>query len=175
MSAAATALLSCLGVFLYRRSVGKAQYVKGPTAAAGGLARRAAVASLEPFDLSEFQRRPVAYVQTVEPGRCFQTAPPKGADDVRLTVASRPLIVLKPGERSILRVKGAPRAPVTFTSFNGGVFEESRLSSVTVLADGDGIAEARFTVGPGIGGDVRIQAGSPMAVGAQHFVVRVAE
>jgi hypothetical protein len=139
------------------------------------LSRQSSIAALKPFNAVEFEANPDAYLREVEPGRCFQTARAKGPDDVRLKLASSAFVTISRGETAVLKVKGAPRAPVTFTSFNGGVFEESRLGSVTVRADAEGLAEARFSVGPGIAGDLRIQVGSPLAVGAQKFLVRVAE
>jgi hypothetical protein len=130
---------------------------------------------VRPFDKKAFEADPDAYIKTVEPARCFDTAQPKSVDDVRLVMASPPVLDLPPGEKVVLKVKGAPSAPVTFTSFNGGKFDESKLGSVTVRADATGLAAATFSAGPGIGGDPRIQAGSPMAVGHQTFLLRVVE
>jgi hypothetical protein len=131
------------------------------------------MAALKPFDLfdlREFEADPESYLGTVEPGRCFQTAQAKGPDDVRLKLTSSAFVTISRGETAVQKVKGAPRAPVTFTSFNGGVFEESKLGSVTVRADAEGLAEARFSVGAGIAGNLRIQVGSPLAVGTSWFV-----
>lgn len=137
------------------------------------LARQFTLAPPRPFDRKEFEADPETYLKAVEPGRCFQTAQPTSPDDVRLTMASSPLTTLSPGGEVSLRVKGAANAPVTFTSFNGGIFKESKLGSATVQADGAGLAVAAFSAGPGIRGDIRIQAGSPLAVGFQTFLVRV--
>lgn len=137
--------------------------------------RQSSIPALKPFDPAAFQTDPEPYLRTVEPGRAFQTKQPKGPDDVRLTAVGASYLALSPGEKVALRVKGAPFAPVTFTSFNGGMFEESKLGSVTARADQEGLAKAHFTAGPGIRGDIRIQAGSPLAVGVQVFMVRVVD
>jgi hypothetical protein len=155
---------------LVRAKLGEA---RSPTITEAALSRGSSLAPLRPFDLGEFQADPEAYLRKVEPARCFQTAQPTGTDDVRLGMVTGAQLSISPGETVALKVKGVAFAPVTFTSFNGGTFDESKLGSVTVRANADGLAEAHFSVGPGIGGDVRIQAGSPLAVGAQVFAVRV--
>ena len=63
--------------------------------------------------------------------------------------------------------------PVTFTSFDLGVFDKSQLTTVTVQADGRGVAEAVFTAPPGTVDDVRIMAASPVTTGQVRFVVNV--
>jgi hypothetical protein len=70
-------------------------------------------------------------------------------------------------------VKGEPGAPVTFTAFDGGEFKENGLASVTIRADGRGLAGAHFIATPGIEGDLTIVAGSPLSSGVQRFVLRV--
>lgn len=135
--------------------------------------RLTALAEPAPFDRAAFEADPDKYLGTVEPGRCFQTKEAAGPEDVHLTMASKPRATIRPGEKAVLMVQGAPGAPVTFTSFDGGLFEENRLGSVTVRADARGYAFVHYTAGPGIVGDIQIQAGSPMAVGAQTFLVRV--
>ncbi len=171
------ACLSLAGVaafFLSDKGRGGPADSEGAKRKSAVLARQFALAPPGSFDRKEFEADPATYLKTVEPGRCFQTAQPTGPDDVRLTMASSPLTKLPPGGEVSLSVKGAANAPVTFTSFNGGNFKESKLGSVTVQADGAGLAVATFSAGPGIRGDLRIQAGSPLAVGFQTFLVRVA-
>jgi hypothetical protein len=117
-------------------------------------ARLSTTAALPPFDKQAYDADPQAYLSRVEPARCFQTAAPSA-------------------EETPLWVKGLPGAPVTFTTFDGGAFKENGLPSVTVQADGRGLAVAHFTAGKGIGGDVSIVAGSPLSMGVQRFVIRV--
>lgn len=71
-----------------------------------------------------------------------------------------------------LEVQGRPEAPVTFTSFDLGAFQ-NQLTSITVAADEQGIAQAEFTGTPGTVEDVNILVGSPMASGQVQFRVRV--
>ena len=125
-----------------------------------------------PFDRDAFERDPTAYLSGTDPARCFQTA--------AATAATPPLRSKGPtrsklsiGGSLALWVQGLPGAPVTFTTFDGGAFKENGSSSVTVRADGRGLAVANFVATPGSGGDVNIVAGSPMAVGVQRFVVRI--
>jgi len=126
-----------------------------------------------PFDRGAFEADPQRYLNTVEPGRCFQTKRAEGPDDVHLALVSNPRAEINMGEKTALSVKSAPSAPVTFTSFNGGVFDGSGLGSVSVRADARGYATVHYSAGPGTTGDIQIQAGSPMAVGSQLFLVRV--
>src|SRR5690606_10279160 len=71
-----------------------------------------------------------------------------------------------------LRVRAVPGAPVTFTSLDMGAFQ-NRLASITVRADGEGVAVARFTGTPGTLGLTNVLAASPLTSGQQHFTVSV--
>ena len=66
----------------------------------------------------------------------------------------------------------SPHAPVTFTSFDGGAFQ-NLLTSITVQADERGLASAQMTGTTGVLGDVHILAGSPVDSGQARFVVNV--
>jgi hypothetical protein len=66
-----------------------------------------------------------------------------------------------------------PDAPVTYTTFGGGTFKENGIGSVSVRADGRGLASAHYSADRGIDGDVTVVAGSPSAVGNQRFFVHV--
>jgi hypothetical protein len=134
--------------------------------------RLSTTAALPPFDKQAYDADPRAYLAEVEPARCFQTAPPS-AEGRPLEVQVSARSAMPTGGETPLWVKGVPGAPVTFTSFDGGAFKENGLPSVTVQADGRGLAVAHFTAGKGIGGDVSIVAGSPLSVGVQRFVIRV--
>lgn len=146
----------------------------GSTVAATVTTRRklTPVEDTQPFDPAAFAASPESYLGTVSPGRCFQTKQATGPDDVHLRLASEPRLELARGEKVALMVIGLPNAPVSFTSFDGGEFEESGLGSVTVRADARGIASAHFLAGVGINGDIQVQAGSPLAVGTQRFLIR---
>lgn len=81
---------------------------------------------------------------------------------------------IKPGETISLRVEVTSYAPVTFTSMDGGAFQ-NKLPSVTVYADKRGRATARFTATDGTTGPVAILAGCPETSGHIDFVVTIVE
>jgi hypothetical protein len=136
--------------------------------------RLSSTAALPPFDREAFARNPQGYLSRVEPARCFQTAAP-GPDAVLLETVVPARAAVTRGSDHSLWVKTAPSAPVTFTAFDGGAFKENGLPTVTVQADGRGLAVARFTAPAGVDGDVHIVAGSPMAAGVQRFFLRVVD
>jgi hypothetical protein len=124
-----------------------------------------------PFDLVAFEANPQQYLDTVEPGRCFQTLKNPGPDSAYLHPASQSLVRAQADEPIALMVKGAPNAPVTFTAFEGGQFTENGLNSVSVRGDARGYATAHFKVPAGANGRLPVLAGSPMAVGNQTFLI----
>lgn len=125
----------------------------------------------KPFDKNAYKLNPQAYLDIVEPGRVFHPAPP-GPGVPRLTTLS-PLMIDVPQKETIsLKVRGVPDAPVTFTSFDLGAFQ-NQLTSITVAADSTGIAVARFTGTPGTVNAVNILAASPMSSGTLKFRVNV--
>jgi len=76
------------------------------------------------------------------------------------------------GEAVRLAVQAVPESPVTFTSFDLGQFS-NQLTTITVLADENGVASTEFLATPGTINDVNILAASPMASGQVKFVVNV--
>jgi len=126
------------------------------------------------FDKTAFEANPEAYLKTVEPGRVFQTAQPGPGVPVLVAEGERQFS-LKHGEVAKLKVKSAPLAPVSFTSFDMGEFAESKLNCVTVRADEKGIATATFVAKPGAVNDVRIMAASPLAIEQVRFLVTINE
>lgn len=124
-----------------------------------------------PFDVKTYRRDPQAYINTIEPGRVYQPARP-GPNVPRIASIGRSHPVIAQGESVVLRVKAVSQAPVTFTSFDSGAFE-NQLSSITVEANEDGIAEARFTATPGTISNVNILAASPLTSGQLKYVVKV--
>ena len=76
------------------------------------------------------------------------------------------------GQSIPLRVRATPGAPVTFTSFDLGQFE-NQLTSITVQADKQGIATARFVGSSGTINDVNILVASPVNSGQAKFAVNV--
>ena len=125
----------------------------------------------EPFDRDTFAADPRTYLDTIEPGRVYQTAQP-AADVPRLKVVGFGFFKIRQGESVELRVEATPLAPVTFTSFDAGAFE-NQLPSITVRAGDDGIATVGFYGTSGTFGDIDILAGCPLASGQARFKVEV--
>lgn len=125
----------------------------------------------KPFNQAAFEADPKAYLNIVEPGRVWQPAQP-GPDVTRLKRISDHYVEVQQGETITLKVKALPGAPVTFTSFDLGAFQ-NRLTSITVQANEDGDAAARFTGTPGTFNDVNILAASPMTSGQSDFRINV--
>lgn len=123
------------------------------------------------FDKATFDADPDAYLNTVEPARVWQTAQP-GPDVPALLGLSRPRQSLKENEALRLRVQSAANAPVTFTTLDSGVFENS-LPSISVRADKNGIAEVKYSAISGVVGDVNIIAASPLASGSVKYRLSV--
>ena len=124
-----------------------------------------------PFDPVAYQADPKKYITTVEPGRVWQSAQP-GPGVPRLEARSARFVEIEQGESVTFKVHAAPGAPVTFTSFDLGEFE-NRLTSMTVQADGEGNAQVRFTGTPGTINNVNILAASPVTSGQLRYVVNV--
>lgn len=133
--------------------------------------RLSVLISPKPFDEAAYLADPQAYLDVVEPGRVWQVAQP-GPDVARIRSLTPRLSRIEQGQTVTLRVEAIPGAPVTFTSFDLGAFE-NQLTSVTVRADAEGIARANFTGTPGTYNDVNIMAGSPMTSGQVRFIVNV--
>lgn len=137
--------------------------------------RVSSLVAARPFDVEAFEHNPEGYLAVVEPARCFQTAQPGAPDAVYLKAISDPILEVQPGKSAPLMVRGVPNMPVTFTAFGAGTFHENDLASVTVRADAHGFAMVH-AVPPQPGrGDMRVQVGSPVAVGSQLFVVRAVD
>jgi len=121
-----------------------------------------------PFDPAAFQAAPQGYLDVIEPGRVFQTAP-SAVGTRTLEMVGDGYLDAAPGHGAVLAVQGEPLAPVTFTAMNmGGTFENG-LASVTVRSDASGHAMTTFTILPGAGDRVTIFAGSPLAMGQVKF------
>lgn len=123
------------------------------------------------FDFDTFKADPQAYINEVEPSRVFSPAQP--ADGVPVLSASGPAYhQVTQGESVLLSVKAVAKAPVSLTSFDLGSFD-NELTSITVEANDDGIAQAKFTATGGTIHEVKILAASPMTTGQVKFTVNV--
>jgi len=127
----------------------------------------------KPFDLESYQSDPQSYLSTIEPGRVWQAAEP-GQDVLVLTAVSPSYQQITQGEAVRLKTIAAKNAPVTFTTFDTGMFQND-LPSITVAADEKGFAEVTYTAPAGTVADVNIGAASPMTSGLLHFRLFVLE
>ena len=133
--------------------------------------RLSPLAKPTPFDPEAFTADPDAYLKVVEPGRVFQTAQP--GPNVPVLIQDSPRIHrLVEGESARLRVRAAPKSPVSFTSFGGGQFQ-NQTNAITVRANDRGIGEVKFFASPGAVGNIEILAGSPTSTGQIRFLMRV--
>ncbi|REK26792.1 MAG: hypothetical protein DWQ42_08285 [Planctomycetota bacterium] len=132
---------------------------------------RSALTPPPPFDRESYERDPDAYLNTPAPGRVFQPAQP-GKGVRRLSALSRTFVTVAQNKSVNLRVQAVPGAPVTFTSFDVGRFE-NLLTTITVRADEQGVAQTQFFGAPGTINDVNILAASPLTSGQVRFVVNV--
>ncbi len=124
-----------------------------------------------PFDAAAYRAGPEKYLNVVEPGRVWQAAQP-GPGVKRLTSVSSEYEFIEQGQSVSLKVQAAPGAPVTFTSFDLGAFD-NQLTSQTVKADETGLAKATFIGTGGTRGEVKILAASPLSSGQVQFLVQV--
>jgi hypothetical protein len=125
----------------------------------------------KPFDPVAYKQNPKSYLEIVEPGRVFQTANP-GKDIPAIVAMSPPYQEVIQGKSVKLLAKAVPGMPCTFTSFDLGHFQ-NQLTSVTVAANEQGVAEADFFGAPGTINEVKILASCPVASGQIRFIVNV--
>jgi hypothetical protein len=123
-----------------------------------------------PFDKAAFEADPQGYLDVVEPGRCFQTLQNPGPDSVYLQVGAS-VVRASEGKPVPLLVKGAPRAPVTFTAFGPGQFTENTLGSISVRGDANGYVVVHFAAPSGFAGRIPLLVGSPLAIGNERIMV----
>jgi hypothetical protein len=123
-----------------------------------------------PFPRDKWVGDPQVYLNVVEPGRVWQSSTSPSADPLRAGGPTE--VVLPHGDRARLAVNGVSGAPVTFTSFDGGAFDNG-LSSITVRTGDDGMATAAFTATPDTGSVVNVVAASPYSSGVVQFTVQV--
>jgi len=133
--------------------------------------RLSALLPIKPFDPKSYKEDAKAYLNTIEPGRCFQSAQP-GNDVPQLRPLSPQFQNVAQGQSVTLRVQVAPKAPCSFTSFDLGKFQ-NELTAITVEADEKGVAETKFFGTPGTINEVNIVAASPTSSGQARFMVNV--
>jgi hypothetical protein len=119
------------------------------------------------WDSSETYRKD--YLSVVEPGRAYAPAAP-AADLPMLRRSSAKYQETFQGEPVTLAVISAPNSPVTFTSADAASFEND-LTTITIQAGRNGVASVQLTATPGVAGDCRVSAASPMASAVVTFIV----
>lgn len=129
--------------------------------------------SPKPFNAEVYRNNSADYLSTVEPGRVFQPAAP-GAKTLQIKALSPNFQRMEQGQSRRLMVQAVPHMPVTWTSTSLGQFS-NKLTSITVEADAQGIAETTFVATSGTIEDVYILCASPVASGQLKFVVNVSK
>ena len=127
------------------------------------------------FDSEAFESDPASYAKQyaaiVEPGRVFAPAQPAEGVSALRSHGERFHRVVQ-GETVRLIAAAKANAPVTFTSFGFGQFE-NKLTSITVVADKEGLAVAPFTATSGTKNNINVLAASPVMAEQVKFVVSV--
>ncbi len=137
----------------------------------GNPERLSVLISPKPFDAEKYKQNPASYLSVPEPGRCNQPAAPSSTTP-RIRAISPTRVQIKQNEGTKLRVQAVPKMPVTWTSFDLGKFS-NQLTTMTVEADQNGIAEVTFLGAPGTIADVHIVCAAPMASGQIRYTVNV--
>jgi hypothetical protein len=122
------------------------------------------------FREEEYKSDKSKYLNRFAPFRVFSPAQPGEGIPVLVRVSDHDISMVQ-GETVSLEVEGLPNMPVTFTSFDGGIFS-NELPSISVESDEKGRAKATFNCTPGVVASVKILAASPLATGIVEFHVR---
>jgi len=113
------------------------------------------------------------YLNTIEPGRVYQTADPATGAPQLTAVDGGVVQVIPALGTAPLAVRAPAGAPCTFLATAGGVFIETGLSCATVLAGPDGIAHVTYRADAGTIDDANILVGSSASVGTLGLTVHV--
>lgn len=121
--------------------------------------------------LSDSRAYAEQYAKDIEPGRVFAPAQPGEGVSVIRSDGER-FHRVNQGESVRLMVNAPVDSPITYTSFRLGSFSNN-LTSITVVADRNGKAEALFTATSGTIAEIPVIAASPVTSGQVRFVVSV--
>jgi hypothetical protein len=121
------------------------------------------------FDRAAFLANPDDYLSVAEPGRVFQAAP-AGAGVPALVALTPRRVNVDQGSAVTLSVQAEAGMPVTFTSFDGGLFGNGFVSQ-TVLASADGKVSVSFRGVEGTIANSQVLASSPTCSGQARFTV----
>ena len=119
------------------------------------------------------------YLDVADPSRIHLRAPagpdlraPAGV--TRITAKSPSFIEVQPRSRTTLAVQATPHAPVTFLAYDRGAFTNG-MSTITVQANQQGLAQADYTITTGTTLDCMIKVTSPLTSGQIDFLLTVAD
>ena len=129
------------------------------------------VGKRQKFDLQNYLADPSPYLNSVSPGRAFETAQ-AGPDVKRIVRQGQASLQAKQGETVTLSARVSSNAPLSLTTFDGGKFSNG-LSFITLKADSSGFASAEYTPTSGVINQVRIRAASPLNSGTLQWTVNV--
>ena len=123
------------------------------------------------FDRKTYRANPQAYLNEIAPGRINQALPPgKDVKPIK-RVGNYFVDGVLPGESVKLKVKTEPRMPTTFKAQLGAF--ENRLSTITVAANENGIAEVDLKIDGGIQGELEVKAASPVHSDNARWLIEV--
>lgn len=129
------------------------------------------VGKREKFDLERYLEDPTYYLNTVEPGRAFDSA--KANSEIKnIERVGYSSIQTTQNKTVELKAKGEKGMPVSFTVFDGGHFQNG-LSFITIKAGEGGVATAEYTPTNGVVNQTRIRAASPVNSGTLQWTVFV--
>ena len=123
------------------------------------------------FDRARYEADPETYLNTIEPGRVWQSAKP-GPGVTPLKRTSGYVHEVLQGETVVLEAAAEPGMPVTFVSPKLGQFD-NLLSTTTVKANQEGVATANFKASTGTRGEVEVFAASPVHSGRARYLINV--
>ena len=123
------------------------------------------------FDIGRYKSDPTYYLNSVEPGRCFDSAQAEEGVN-RLQRSGKSTLRTEQKKTVQLSAKGENGMPISFTAFDGAHFQNG-LSFITLKADSSGTAVAEFTPTEGVINQARIRAASPVNSGTLQWTVFV--
>ncbi len=130
------------------------------------------VGKREKFNLEEYKQDPQKYLNIVAPGRAFDCA--QAAEGVKpIQQVGEASLRVKQNESITLQAKGLSNMPISFTVFDGGIFEQNGLNSITLQADASGLVSVEYIPTSGVINQVRIRAASPVNSGTLEWIVNV--
>lgn len=121
------------------------------------------------FDRAAFLANPDDYMSVAEPGRVFQAAP-AGANVPAIVALTPRRVNVDQGSAVTLSVKAEAGMPVTFTSFDGGLFGNGFVSQ-TVITSADAKASVSFRGVEGTIASSQVLASSPTCSGQARFTL----